>query len=78
MLDLVLREKLKPDKSREPLMLELDDFIRCIKGEKQPVVSGTDGLQALFVAGRIMKSIDESLQNAGLKGPSGPEKELKP
>jgi len=79
MHDLVVRENLNPDRSREPLVLELESFIDCIREGKQPVVSGVDGLQALEVAGRIMKAIELSLEKIGLKPDklAGAQKESK-
>jgi len=67
MLDLVIRETLKPVNSREPLALELEDFLGCVRSGTSPVVSGSDGLQALEVAGRILRAIDKSLARAGIK-----------
>jgi len=43
-------------KKSEPLMEELKDFISCIKSNKQPLVSGEDGLKALELALEIVKS----------------------
>jgi len=40
----------------EPLKEELKDFISCIKSNKQPLVSGEDGLKALELALDIVKS----------------------
>lgn len=67
MLSLVERKKLAPDKKREPLAVELADFLLCVTSGKRPVVSGFDGLQALQVADRILKAIDQSLASSGLK-----------
>ena len=47
--------KVKVRKS-EPLKEELKDFISCIKSNKQPLVSGEDGLKALELALEIVKS----------------------
>ena len=67
MLSLVERKKLVPDKKQEPLAVELADFLACVTSGKKPVVSGSDGLQALQVADRILKAIDRSLASSGLK-----------
>lgn len=40
----------------EPLQLELDSFINCIKEDKKPPVTGYDGLRALEIALRCLKS----------------------
>ena len=37
----------------EPLMLELQDFARCVREGRRPKVSGEDGLRALELATRI-------------------------
>jgi UDP-N-acetylglucosamine 3-dehydrogenase len=47
--------KVKVKKS-EPLKEELRDFISCIKSNRQPLVSGEDGLKALELALEIVKS----------------------
>ncbi|MEA2574625.1 MAG: UDP-N-acetylglucosamine 3-dehydrogenase [Chloroflexia bacterium] len=40
----------------EPLRVELDRFVRAIRGEDVSIVSGDDGLQALHVAAMIVES----------------------
>jgi UDP-N-acetylglucosamine 3-dehydrogenase len=40
----------------EPLKEELNDFISCINNDKQPLVTGEDGLKALELALEIVKS----------------------
>lgn len=40
----------------EPLRVELDRFVRAIRGEEVSIVSGEDGLQALHVARKIVES----------------------
>jgi predicted dehydrogenase len=75
MSKLVDRKTLKIDKRAEPLVLELEDFIECVACGRRPVVDGSDGLRALEVADRIMKSIDESLSHAGLAVPAKNQKE---
>lgn len=39
----------------EPLYLELEDFIRCVKDKSSPLVSGEIGLEALRIALEVMK-----------------------
>lgn len=36
----------------EPLKLELEHFLDCVSGDKEPLVSGVDGLKALEIAVR--------------------------
>jgi len=40
----------------EPLMEELKDFVSCVQSNRQPLVSGEDGLKALELALEIVKS----------------------
>lgn len=42
------------------LRYELELFAGCVENGEKPVVSGKDGLEALFVAAEIMKKIEES------------------
>ncbi|MBW7998044.1 MAG: Gfo/Idh/MocA family oxidoreductase [Candidatus Glassbacteria bacterium] len=60
MRKLVVVRKLRCDKKREPLAVELEDFLNCISSGGNPKVSGRDGLRALEVAGRIMDAIEKS------------------
>ncbi len=43
----------------EPLKAELESFVNCVKGGKDPLVTGEDGLRALEVAGRILEAMSE-------------------
>ncbi len=51
-----------PDKTHigvevaEPLLLELDHFVSCVRDRKEPLVTGEMGLQALRVALEVMKN----------------------
>ncbi len=40
----------------EPLRLELTHFARCISDDKEPIVTGVDGLRALHIAEAALKS----------------------
>jgi len=40
----------------EPLKLELQHFVECVKNNKRPVVSGMDGVKALKIAEACLKS----------------------
>ena len=46
-----------PVRREEPLRLELESFITCVRQRSRPVVSGEDGLAALRLAQRIIDSI---------------------
>lgn len=48
-----------PVKKEEPLRLELESFIRCVKDRTRPEVAGEDGLRALELAERIVQFIRE-------------------
>ncbi len=52
----IVRRKLSPLK-KEPLKLELRDFIDCIRKKKRPLVSGLEGKRALEVALQISRKI---------------------
>jgi predicted dehydrogenase len=43
--------------SAEPLFLELQDFVRCARGQGQPRVSARDGLRALILAQHIREQV---------------------
>lgn len=43
----------------EPLQLELDSFLDCVRTRSQPLVSGRDGMRALGVALAILAKIEE-------------------
>ena len=45
------------------LKLELEYFIDAVLNNKQPIVSGEDGLKALKVAEMIIQKIEESIKN---------------
>jgi predicted dehydrogenase len=51
-----------PVEDREPLLLELLDFILSVRGEKKPEVTGEDGLRALVVATQIVEDIQSRLE----------------
>ena len=39
----------------EPLKLEIEHFVECVEGDKQPLVSGEDGRKVLEIALKAMK-----------------------
>jgi len=43
----------------EPLKLELQHFVECILNDKEPLVSGMDGLKALKIAEAALKSAEK-------------------
>ncbi len=52
-------EKIKIDK-KEPLKLELESFIDCIKKGTEPIVTGQDGIEALKIAEKFRQSAKEN------------------
>jgi predicted dehydrogenase len=50
----------------EPLRLEIESFLECVRRRSQPVVSGEDGHAALELALRINTAIAEHSARAGL------------
>ena len=42
----------------EPLKLELQHFVQCVKNNKTPLISGLDGLKALKIAEAALKSAE--------------------
>ena len=56
----VIERKLEPP-NQEPLKLELEAFVDCIRRRGIPAVSGEDGLRALELATRINTAIAERL-----------------
>lgn len=57
--DALEKIKLKIEK-HEPLKVELESFVDCVKHSKKPLVSGTEGRQALRVALDILDKINGS------------------
>lgn len=43
---------------REPLRLELENFVAVIREQAQPIVTGKDGVDALRVATRVLESLE--------------------
>ncbi len=54
----VLRVDQVQTAGREPLALELEDFVSAARGESRPRVSGEDALRAVRVADQILRSLE--------------------
>lgn len=54
-------------KTYEPLLAELESFVRCIQQDKTPQVSGEDGFKALQIAQMITDDIEKNLQKVDKK-----------
>ena len=57
--DIVEHVKLEAPEA-EPLRLELESFLRAVRGESEVVVSGAAGLQALQLATRVAEAVQAS------------------
>ena len=57
--DIVEHVKLEAPEA-EPLRLELESFVRAVRGESEVVVSGAAGLQALQLATRVAEAVQAS------------------
>lgn len=52
----IVKEDIPIDKA-EPLRVELESFIECVRARKRPLVSGEDGRDALKVAAQIVERL---------------------
>jgi predicted dehydrogenase len=57
---------------REPLALELEDFVRAARGEKVPRVSGDAALRAMRLADQVLRGLRSHRWDASADGPAGP------
>jgi predicted dehydrogenase len=57
---------------REPLALELEDFVRAARTGSRPRVTGEDGLRAMRLADRILASLNAHAWEGRPDGPIGP------
>ena len=68
----VLRVDKVQTEGREPLALELEDFLRAIRSGTPARVSGEDGLKAIRVADAVLQSLHEHAWEGVKGGPKGP------
>jgi len=61
-----------PAESREPLALELEDFVRSVRTGARPRVTGDDALRAIRLAGQILDAIAAHQWEGRPDGPVGP------
>ena len=54
----VLRVDQMQTSGREPLALEIEDFVQSVRGGTRPRVSGDDALRAMHLADQIVKSLN--------------------
>jgi hypothetical protein len=57
----IMHDVIKPE-SKEPLMEELSDFIRCIHTRSRPVVTGIEARDALAIALDINDQLNRSIR----------------
>ncbi len=57
---------------REPLALELEDFVRSIRTGTRPKVNGHDALRAVALADQILQGIETHHWDGVDEGPTGP------
>ena len=55
----IVREPV-PIEKREPLKLELEHFVRCVREHKTPIVSGESAKRALDLAFEITRQIGQA------------------
>jgi predicted dehydrogenase len=68
----VLRvDRVQPE-SREPLALELEDFVSAAQGLSRPRVSGEDALRAVRLADSVLKSLETHRWDGELTGSATP------
>ena len=68
----ILRVDRVQTEGREPLALELEDFVQAVRGLSQPRVSGEDGLRAMRLADLILSSLNHHAWEGDDSGPTGP------
>jgi predicted dehydrogenase len=56
----------------DQLTRELEEFVQCVRTGAQPRVNGADGLEAVVLAARVLKSLREHPWDADKSGPCGP------
>lgn len=68
----VLRVDQVQAEGREPLALELEEFVRCVRTGARPTVTGADALRALRLADRVVRGIEAHAWDGAPDGPVGP------
>ncbi|MHC4307311.1 MAG: Gfo/Idh/MocA family protein [Planctomycetota bacterium] len=68
--DMLKIERIKMN-NQEPLKKELESFIDCVKNDKQPVVSGEEGIKAIKIADVIREEINKNLKLANINMSEG-------
>jgi predicted dehydrogenase len=68
----ILRVDQVQAEGREPLALELEDFVQAIRTGSRPRVTGADALRAIRLADQVLRSLRSHAWEGTLGGPTGP------
>ena len=68
----ILRVDQVQGEGREPLALELEDFVQAVRTGGRPRVTGQDGLRAIALADQILRSLAAHAWEGSPDGPVGP------
>jgi predicted dehydrogenase len=68
----VLRVDQVQAEGREPLALELEDFVSAVRGESRPRVGGEDAVRAMRLADQILRSLNAHHWDGETAGPPLP------
>jgi len=68
--DMLKIERIKMN-NQEPLKKELESFIDCVRNDKQPIVSGEEGIEAIKIADVIREEINKNLKLANINTSEG-------
>jgi predicted dehydrogenase len=68
----VLRVDQVQAEGREPLALELEEFIEAVRSGRAPTVTGAEAIRALRVADRIVREIESHAWDGAPEGATGP------
>ena len=49
-------------KAREPLLTEIESFVKCIREDTRPIVPGEDGARAIKIAHMVIQDIKKNLE----------------
>jgi predicted dehydrogenase len=65
-------DQVEQPEGREPLALELEDFIAAVRTGSRPKVTGAEALRAVALADRVIKSLNTHHWEGIANGPTGP------
>ncbi|WP_435007221.1 Gfo/Idh/MocA family oxidoreductase [Tundrisphaera lichenicola] len=68
----ILRVDQVQSEGREPLALELEDFVQAIRTGSRPKVTGADALRSIQLADLILQSLESHTWEGEAGGPTGP------